>query len=219
MEEAPVRWSECLPVAEPPLREGDMSKEALAKVISRSISDAAFRRQLATDPTGALRGYDLSGDEAAAIRSGDSRRLTAMGVEQRLSKAFGLGSATTVSNMVSSDLGASWTGALTGTDGATGGAVLTTADGSTASGALVSGDASDTDPMISTANDGTRASILATDNPVHAAADDDAGYLTSVGYANTIDGGATPHDVIVSDDGVSGASTPGEASEGPNISE
>ena len=60
-----------------------MSKEALAKVVQRSISDAAFRRQLATDPSGALRGYDLSGDEKSALRSGDPGRLSAFGVEQR----------------------------------------------------------------------------------------------------------------------------------------
>ena len=194
-----------------------MSKESLAKVIQRSISDAAFRRQLATDPSGALRGYDLSGDETAAIRSGDSRRLTALGVEQRMSKAFALGTDSTVSNTVSSDLGASWTGALTGTDSAPGGAVLTPGDGQTGSGALISGDASDTDPMVSSGNDAMRSSVLASDNPVHSAGDDDGGYLPSIGYSTTIDGGAQ-HDVIVSEDGPSGASTPGEASEGPNLS-
>jgi hypothetical protein len=195
-----------------------MSKEALAKVIQRSISDGAFRRQLATDPTGALRGYELSGDETAAIRSGDSRRLTALGVEQRMSKAFALGTDSTVSNTVSSDLGASWTGALTGGDSAPGGAVLTSGDGAAGSGALVSGDTSDTDPMVSSGNDAMRSSALASDNPIHSTADDDSGYLPSIGYATTTDAGAQ-HDVIVSDDGASGASTPGEAGDGPNISQ
>jgi len=119
-----------------------MSKEALAKVVQRAISDGAFRRQLSSDPSAALRGFDLSADESAAIRSGDSGRLSALGVDLRMSKAFTLGgdSATgaSVNSSVSNDLGASFTGAVT-----TGG------QGSAGSGALISGDASDNDAMIS----------------------------------------------------------------------
>src|SRR5438045_3493178 len=101
-----------------------MSKEALAKVVQRSISDAAFRRQLATDPTGALRGYDISADEKSALRSGDSARLSAFGVDQRMSKAFTLGDPSTVGASVnsahSSDLNAGTaSGALTASDAAT----------------------------------------------------------------------------------------------------
>jgi hypothetical protein len=70
-----------------------MSKEAITKVVQRAISDAGFRRQLSTDPTGALRGFDLSADEAAALRTGDAGRLSALGVDQRMSKAFALGGA------------------------------------------------------------------------------------------------------------------------------
>src|SRR5512138_1585710 len=71
--------------------ETQMSKEALAKLVQRAISDAAFRRQLSTDPSGALRGFDLSSDEAAAIRSADAGKLSALGIDQRMSKAFTLG--------------------------------------------------------------------------------------------------------------------------------
>src|SRR5947208_1199040 len=53
-----------------------MSKEALAKVVQRAISDAAFRRQLNSDPSGALRGFDLSADEASALRTGDAGRVS-----------------------------------------------------------------------------------------------------------------------------------------------
>ena len=74
-------------------REDKMSKEAITKVVQRAISDAGFRRQLSTDPTGALRGFDLSADEAAALRAGDAGRLSALGVDQRMSKAFALGGA------------------------------------------------------------------------------------------------------------------------------
>jgi hypothetical protein len=94
-----------------------MSKEALAKVVQRAISDGAFRRQLSSDPATALRGFDLSADEAAAIRSGDAGRLTAMGVELRMSKAFTLSSdqatGDAVRPVLSNDLGASYTGAMT----------------------------------------------------------------------------------------------------------
>lgn len=70
-----------------------MSKEALAKVVQRAISDAAFRRQLNTDPTGALRGFDLSADELSAVRTGDAGRLSTLGIDQRMSKAFAIGGA------------------------------------------------------------------------------------------------------------------------------
>ena len=68
-----------------------MSKEALAKVDQRAISDAAFRRQLNSDPAGALRGFDLSADEASALRTGDAGRLSSLGVDQRMSKLFAIG--------------------------------------------------------------------------------------------------------------------------------
>src|SRR5438270_13413618 len=105
-----------------------MSKEALAKVVQRSISDAAFRRQLATDPAGALRGYDLSGDEKTALRSGDAGRLTSFGVEQRMSKAFSLatdqaGNSGSISNVSTSDLSPAGSGALTTGDAVVGSSV------------------------------------------------------------------------------------------------
>jgi len=65
-----------------------MSKQDLIKVVQRSINDAAFRRQLTTDTTGALRGYSLTPDEIGALRSRDAGRLTAFGVDTRMSKVF-----------------------------------------------------------------------------------------------------------------------------------
>ena len=65
-----------------------MSKEALTTVVQRSISDPAFRRQLAIDATSALGSYDLTADEFSALRSRDAGRLTALGVELRMSKVF-----------------------------------------------------------------------------------------------------------------------------------
>ena len=67
-----------------------MSNGAVKQVIQRAIGDAAFRRQLQSDPGKALAGMDLTKDERAAVTSGDPARLTALGVDQRMSKAFGL---------------------------------------------------------------------------------------------------------------------------------
>jgi hypothetical protein len=81
-----------------------MSKDALAKVVQRAISDAAFRRQLNSDPTGALRGFDLSTDELSALRTGDAGRLSTLGIDQRMSKAYSLGGALASTKMSQSDL-------------------------------------------------------------------------------------------------------------------
>jgi hypothetical protein len=92
-----------LPAA-PKRRRSDMSKDALAKVVQRAISDAAFRRQLNSDPTGALRGFDLSSDELSALRAGDAGRLSTLGIDQRMSKAFAIGGALASTRMSQSDL-------------------------------------------------------------------------------------------------------------------
>jgi hypothetical protein len=84
-----------------------MSKQALAKVVQRAISDAAFRRQLNSDPTGALRGFDLSADEVSAIRTGDAGRLSTLGVDQRMSKSFAIGGALASTKMATSDISSS----------------------------------------------------------------------------------------------------------------
>ena len=68
-----------------------MSKGTLGQVVKRAISDAGFRRQLQSDPEGALKGFDLSADERAALRSGDASKLSSFGIDQRMSKAFVLG--------------------------------------------------------------------------------------------------------------------------------
>ena len=81
-----------------------MSKEALAKVVQRAISDAGFRRQLNSDPAGALRGFDLSADELSALRTGNAGRLSSLGIDQRMSKAFAIGGAVGATRMAQSDL-------------------------------------------------------------------------------------------------------------------
>ncbi len=68
-----------------------MTKTTLGQVIQRAIGDPAFRRQLKSDPKSALRGTDLTAAETAALTSGDPTRLSALGVDQRMSKAFAVG--------------------------------------------------------------------------------------------------------------------------------
>ncbi len=92
-----------------------MSKEALTKVVQRAISDAAFRRQLASDASGALRGYDLTADEIGAMRTRDAAKLTAFGVDVRMSKVFALdpgttGAATLTSGSEPRDVAPVWIG-------------------------------------------------------------------------------------------------------------
>ncbi len=68
-----------------------MASKNLGAVIQRAISDGAFRRQLQSDPAAALRGFNLTPNEVAAIRSGDASKLMSLGVDQRVSKAFTVG--------------------------------------------------------------------------------------------------------------------------------
>ena len=122
-----------------------MSKGTLGQVVKRAISDAAFRRQLQSDPEGALKGFDLSSDERAALRSGDAAKLSGFGVDQRMSKAFALGEgASAVSARGGSDLSNSGSAraAFVDQDSATGGARAAlidqdSADGSGAGAGLV----------------------------------------------------------------------------------
>jgi hypothetical protein len=94
-----------------------MSKEALAKVVQRAISDAGFRRQLNSDPTGALRGFDLSADELSALRTGNAGRLSSLGIDQRMSKAFVIGGAVGATRMAQSDLSAGSSNVIDDTSG------------------------------------------------------------------------------------------------------
>src|SRR6266542_4096565 len=89
--------------------------------IQRANSDGAFRRQLQSDPAAALRGFNLSPDEVAAIRSGDSGKLVSLGVDQRMSKAFTVGGGFLgATRSTTSDLGAGATSSTIATDGTAG---------------------------------------------------------------------------------------------------
>ncbi len=63
-----------------------MSQDAMAKVIERASTDAAFRTQLRSNPESALAGYDLTPEERAAVMSGDTGSMSSLGVDARVSK-------------------------------------------------------------------------------------------------------------------------------------
>lgn len=113
-----------------------MSKSAVDQVIQRAVSDAAFRRQLRGDPQGALAGFDLTSDERAAVTTGDPTRLTALGVDQRMSKAFSIPDDGPASSVISGDTSS---GAVHGiTDEVSGGGhAALISDASAAQGVLV----------------------------------------------------------------------------------
>ena len=229
-----------------------MSKEALAKVVQRAISDGAFRRQLSTDPGTALRGFDLTADESAAIRSGDSSRLSTLGVDLRMSKAFSMASDQATGDaarpVLSNDLGASYTGAttvagqgsagssanaltgqssagssantLTGQSSAGSSANTLGGQGSAGSSALTSGNQADHEAIITSGDNSGRDSVVIPGQPAHAL-DSETSSDNSGTFGNVLTPGDTSHDgvLVIDDQGTSGASTPGEASDGPTLQE
>ena len=65
--------------------------EMLTKVIERASTDAAFRKQLGSDPEAALAGYKLTAEEKAALLRGDAGKLQELGVDARITKMVGEG--------------------------------------------------------------------------------------------------------------------------------
>jgi hypothetical protein len=134
-----------------------MSTGAVNQIVQRAISDAAFRRQLQRDPQSALTGFDLTKDERAAIASGDPSRLTALGVDQRMSKAFNLSGVDSVSRVVTGDT-ATGSAALIdeGTSGASHGLV---GDNTSGSAALVGDTTTGSAALIGDATSGSAALV------------------------------------------------------------
>jgi hypothetical protein len=153
-----------------------MSKSSVQQVIQKAVSDAAFRRQLQREPAKALAGFDLTAEERSSIAGGDPARLTALGVDQRMSKAFALGAAADASTQVNAgsigDPGTSGSAAFIDEGGAAGtnvqgGLVGDTTSGATSvfasdptSGATASISADDT-----TGSTGVTESITSSDGP------------------------------------------------------
>jgi hypothetical protein len=177
-------------------REDKMSKEAITKVVQRAISDAGFRRQLGTDPSGALRGFDLSADEAAALRAGDAGRLSALGVDQRMSKAFALGGAAAAAtrpggvDLNASGLNTGGANALSNAD-ATGGAGSVRSalvSSSDANAAMIDDGATGARTIIPTEPGGNlTADVDGVAGMSNASVDDSSeAYLTKVGYDSSV---------------------------------
>lgn len=209
-----------------------MSKEALAKVVQQAISDGGFRRRLASDPAGALSGFDLTADEATAIRSGDAGRLSALGVDQRMSKAFTLGGGgDTATKLGGTDISGSFGDAVTSGSGATGGS------GDVLQSALVSGGTNDSDALVGggsqlgsafTSGDDAAGAMIPTDptlggdmlasDPAHAFA---ANVGTSDELGNTLTSGDENATSAFTTDGGAGAEggIGTNAGEGPDIAQ
>ncbi len=65
-----------------------MSKQSVIQILERALNDETFAAQLKTNFDAAVKGYDLSADEIAALKKGDETALRAMGVDQRLNKPW-----------------------------------------------------------------------------------------------------------------------------------
>lgn len=63
-----------------------MSKEGVLAFIERALNDVNFQVVLKKDPSVALSQFDLSEEEIAAITTGSSEELQAMGLDPRLTK-------------------------------------------------------------------------------------------------------------------------------------
>jgi hypothetical protein len=83
-----------------------MTETVLKEIVHRAVRDGSYRAQLRSDPAGALAGLGLTAEERAAITSGDPARLTALGVDQRMSKAFAAGVLGDASKVIVIDGGA-----------------------------------------------------------------------------------------------------------------
>ena len=183
-----------------------MSKQSVNQVIQRAIGDAAFRRQLQRDASSALAGLDLSADERAAITSGDPTRLTALGVDQRMSKAFGLGGLSDVSKVVVGDTSSAGSAAFIDEGGAAGTGALVSPN--TAEG----GDAA----LIAPDGSGLSAGFVGGDSASSSAIAGDPGSAASAAFA-TPDGNSFDAGVIGTADGTTPQPNLGENMEGPTL--
>ena len=58
----------------------------MTAIIERLSSDAKFREQLKSNPDAALKSYDLTTEERAALISDDAGSLESLGVDARVSR-------------------------------------------------------------------------------------------------------------------------------------
>lgn len=176
-----------------------MSKSTVNQVVQRAISDAAFRRQLQSDPHKALKGFDLSADERSAITAGDPARLTALGVDQRMSKAFSLGALSDASKVVVGDAtGAGGSAAFIDDASLVPGSDWESAEGHTVSVGFASPDA-----IVSGNVDASSALVAPGDNYISAGAVDSDPSL-STASASEFEAAGAPGTMTLDEGSVSG---------------
>lgn len=66
-----------------------MPSAAFLQLFERAFTDEAFVQRLQTEHERALDEFDLTDDEREALLSLDPTRVEALGVDERISKAFG----------------------------------------------------------------------------------------------------------------------------------
>jgi hypothetical protein len=64
-----------------------MSKAGVEALAQKAMSDESFRQQIKNNPDAALAGYDLTAEEKAAIKSGNTAKLRELGVDERITKS------------------------------------------------------------------------------------------------------------------------------------
>ena len=64
-----------------------MSKAGLEKVV-HAMADESFRKSVKENPDAALASYDLTPEEKAAIKSGNTAKLRELGVDERITKVL-----------------------------------------------------------------------------------------------------------------------------------
>ncbi len=63
-----------------------MSKAGVEALVKKAMADETFRRQLQESPDAAIRGYDLTPEEIAAIKRHDAATLASWGLDVRVTK-------------------------------------------------------------------------------------------------------------------------------------
>jgi hypothetical protein len=65
-----------------------MSKAGVEALVKKAMADETFRGQLKENPDAAIRGYDLTPEEIAAIKSRDATKLASWGLDERVTKSL-----------------------------------------------------------------------------------------------------------------------------------
>lgn len=70
-----------------------MSQQAVETIVGRAVLDAGFRSALLGDANAALAGYDLTGEESAALKAMNVEALESFAgiLDQRISKSVPIG--------------------------------------------------------------------------------------------------------------------------------